>query len=133
MNKKQMKLQDLIGLYIKSAYFCNNRDCVYLRLSDKIIELRPEGDCCAQSYIQHVSLSDAFINCTINDIEDLEYQSSTEDNHGGCTDVWGHRFHTSKGTCTIDLRTEHNGYYSGMLTAYEVEDIPENSNLLEDF
>lgn len=125
-----MRDEELIGKHIKNAYFNNGN--IYLQCNQvKTYCLEPEGDCCAHAYVNAVNGADALIDATITSIEDLEF-SSNGDGDYSVIDVWGHRIHTTKGICTLDMRTEHNGYYGGWLKINLVETVPDNSQQLQD-
>lgn len=51
-------------------------------------------------------------DCVVRDVEDLTLPQPSFDK------VWGHRILTSKGICTIEMRVDHNGYYSGWLNVF---------------
>jgi hypothetical protein len=135
-------LETLAGRHIVSAHFDKATGFVELVSNDPIpyhsltkvhiIRLMPECDCCSHCYIQHVSGADTLQNATIASVETLETRTEN-DPDGDVLDVWGHRITTNKGTCTIEMRLVHNGYYSGqfVLSAFlnETSDAP----LLEDF
>ena len=96
-----------------------------------IIRLNPEGDCCASAYIQGVSIAYALVDATVTAVGDMD--GGSEDRDGGQVDTWGHTITTTKGMCSLDMRTEHNGYYSGWMNVSEEATIPEGAKALEDF
>ena len=106
-------LKELVGLTVEAAY--KHEDNIYLALLDgRIVRLRPEGDCCAWCYIAGATLTDALTVATVTSVEDLEMVQEDR-SYGDAIDTWGHRIHTTRGTCTFDMRVEHNGYYGGTL------------------
>lgn len=122
-----MDLEYLVGKHVVRALVSEGD--VYLDCADGAIRLRPEGDC-ASCFIAGVTLADALTDATVMSIEDLEFSSSGDDT---VVDVFGHRIHTTRGTCTVDMRTEHNGYYSGRLYVDADVSIPTDAKPLEDF
>jgi hypothetical protein len=121
----------LTGRRILTAHLADGS--VYLTTADGLtIQLEPEGDCCANAFFQHVDCSEALTDAVVSEVQDLEW-SSSEDGDSKTVDVWGHRIHTSRGICTFDMRTEHNGYYSGRLEARVVDGLPAHAKPLEDF
>jgi hypothetical protein len=128
-----MELKDLVGKKIINAYWVedmevrkyhSNADSIVLEFENERYALVPEGDCCASSYIQHIDFADVLNNATIKEIEALEYKKDIENGRDdyNVIDQFGHRIHTDKGICTIDMRCSHNGYYYGFLTVRKAED-----------
>lgn len=135
-----MSLQGLVGKNVVAAFW-NNGD-IYLVFSNysvddkKIALLSPEGDCCANVYIETVSNPEALIDAQVFSIDDLEFtdemmaQVELENSRGPVIDLWGHRINTTKGTCVLDCRTSHNGYYGGWLELSWVTEMPKNLAIL---
>jgi hypothetical protein len=120
-----MKLNDLVGIDIRQALF--NGGSIYLETQDdKVYQLYPFGECCSECSIEHVEFADALIG-VIHKIEDIEEKEMLKDYDVITT--WGHRFHTDKGICTVDMRLEHNGYYGGELDITELDDAAEEREL----
>lgn len=128
-------MRDLVGLTITEAKY--DGTYIYLicsrgRAPDRIVVLEPYGDCCAHTYVEHVDCAEALVNAIVTDVQDLE-QSSNESDYE-VIDTWGHRIHTDKGICTLDMRTSHNGYYGGHLNVSERDTaVPANAQVLVDF
>ncbi len=131
MNKKRLELSDRVGL--KSDRALMTEDCwtVFLLLVDgRLVELSTYGDCCANAYIQHVNNPEALFIAEVTGVDDLEQDQA--EHECGVIDTWGHRIHTTRGTCVLDCRTEHNGYYGGYLDAFWVNELPTNVRPLEE-
>lgn len=92
---------------------------IFLSMSDgTYIRLIAYADCCAQCFFQHVSNASALHGATIRSITDMSFDENMsygDTDDGNCVQVFGHVFETDKGTCQIELRNEHNGYYEGSL------------------
>jgi hypothetical protein len=133
-------LETLAGRHIVSAHFDKtNIELVshdplpyHSRTKVHVTRLMPDGDCCSHCFIQHVSGADALQDATIVSVETLETRSENDPN-GDVMDSWGHRLTTDKGTCTIEMRLEHNGYYSGQLVLSTFLNETSDAPLLEDF
>lgn len=131
-------MNELVGCKILKAFIDKNRDgTVYLQTEGGPIRLEPEGDCCARAFLNGVTLANALVDAEVTSIENLETTQAgreAEDVYDhDVVDIWGHRIHTTKGTCTFDMRTHHNGYYSGWLNVNRVQSIPAGLPELEDF
>lgn len=131
----EVNLDALVGLTVEAAYRAEE-DIWLVSIDGRTVRLRPHGDCCAYCYVAGATLTDALLVATISSIEDLGVDSvqAEADDYGETVDTFGHRFHTSRGTCTLDMRTEHNGYYSGWLCAtLDAGNVPEGAKPLVDF
>ncbi len=91
----------------------------------------PKGSCCANCYIQHVSLASALQDAKILNVADLENRK--EDGSGEVVEIFGHCLDTTKGSCTIEMRVEHNGPYYGWLGVRKNEPVPISAKPLDDF
>lgn len=72
---------------------------------------RAVGDCCANAYFCQLENFEWLIGEKVLRVE--HDAVSSVPNEYGETDTEVIRISTRKGTATIELRTEHNGYYSG--------------------
>lgn len=149
--------EELVGLRIEQALQAINIHSgdleIYLVFLDgRIVRLCPEGDCCAHAYIAQVNNPEALLIATIISIEDLEHSyerideirnaedggrgvgdsENPDDDDDHAFDIWGHRINTDRGTCVIDCRTSHNGYYSGWLNVAWVDEVPEGAIPLQE-
>lgn len=110
-NDVRLNLQSLIQKQVLNAY--GNSDGLILETNDGYFELNPYGDCCSHCYIQHVDGSEALKDAVILEIENISLPDVL--NPSDVSDVWGYRFHTTKGIFTIEMRLDHNGFYGGEL------------------
>jgi hypothetical protein len=130
------KASDLVGARVNQALMRDNQgdpELYLVREDGVILRVSTEGDCCAHAFIQHVSNADALNLATINEVENIETTQTHDDDEIAYTDTWGHRIQTSRGTVTIECRTEHNGYYSGWCNVDVVTELPAGCVPLEDF
>lgn len=132
--KPNIDFRELVGLRIDRALQRNvDGDLhVILVLDDgRILVLEPEGDCCAHAYIQHVNNPECLNGALITAVDEL-HATLVEEDKFGVVDMWGHRIHTNHGTCVIECRTEHNGYYSGWCNIRWADSIPGDAVPLEE-
>ena len=82
-----------------------------------------EGDCCAVAYVLPIEKDDleAFLGNKIVQANVGEYK--TDSSAYGQTDTEFYHLRTHGGDITLELRTEHNGYYSGWLMMVGREEI----------
>lgn len=112
-------VNDLVGLEIKKAY--DSDGGIVLVTNKGIVQLSPEGDCCARCYITDIDGSECLLG-NVKEVESLTRPEVPADECNDVSDVWGHRIHTDNGICTIGMRVDHNGYYGGSLTACKGHD-----------
>jgi hypothetical protein len=117
-----MNFHDLLGRIVIDTFFNSNDGCLYMATHVGVVRMRPYGECCAGCYIQHISNSDALRKSVVLRVEEVGSER-TNSQHGDVSDVWGHVLHTDKGTCTIEMRVDHNGYYGGSLELENVDRI----------
>lgn len=91
------------------------------------------GDCCADSWVEHVSGLNWLIGNQINEVIVREYKSSVEPDHWGSVDVFGYTFVTDKGRFDLEFRGEHNGYYCCYVETYSTSIINEMHEVKEEF
>jgi len=91
------------------------------------------GDCCAQSWVQHVSGLNWLIGNRINEVIEREYQENTEPDYGDHVDVFGYTFVTDKGRFDLEFRGEHNGYYFCYVKQRSIDQLSIMSEVLKEF
>jgi hypothetical protein len=137
---KLIGLQDLIGKEILLAervryerigngYAETVDEGIFLTIKDdgtvRFIHLQPEGDCCANCYIENLDGADVLVGI-VREVQDLQLPPVSGENViiDEVSDVWGHRIITDKGICTIEMRVDHNGYYGGSLSCDMLDEKP---------
>lgn len=124
-------LQSLVGAKMIAARW--DGENLYFVTDRGTFKGRPEGDCCAHCYVQHVSGTDALAEGAIVNATELIGGTSTQAEYGDVSDTWGHRIRTSKGICSIEMRVDHNGYYGGALEFGRCDSAPVAAKPLDDF
>jgi len=106
--------QLLKGQTIVRAMHSKSEDAIGFELaSEQIMAWTPEGDCCAYAYFQHVNNPDALRGLVRSvDVGETDYDGG-ERGEGDHTDTWITTISTGHGSCQIEMRCEHNGYYGG--------------------
>ncbi len=130
-----MNLEDLVGKRIHCAMKYAN-DIYLITTDNKIIHLYPYGECCSECFIQHVSIAYAlFADAEVLSIENIASENMPKDvNAYNCyNEKWGHKIHTTKGICSIEMRLEGSGNYEGCLDIEMVDYIPKLAVILDDF
>lgn len=84
--------------------------------ADPIIA-KADGDCCSQSWIEHVEMPARGFPAIVLKVEDLELPGAVNDSEEDeCLHVYGLKITTDKGEIIIDFRNSSNGYYGGNLS-----------------
>lgn len=141
-------MQKLIGKTVEAVYLRNDRETLWFVCSDENVYVYvAEGLCCATCWIEDVINPEFLIDSPILEIVpkkmDLQDASkyweefrhveikrdhilSIETDELEFTDVWGYSIKTMQGITDIEMRCEHNGFYSGdleFLTTWNYHDI----------
>ena len=82
--------------------------------ADAPIIAKADGDCCSDTWIEHIELPAAGPPAKVLSVGDLDLPGST-DGDDDCLAVYGFRITTDKGDIVIDYRNASNGYYGGHL------------------
>ena len=77
---------------------------------------KTDGDCCSETWIEHVELPSLGFPAKVISVEELELNKEPQrDNNYECLEFYGCKITTDKGDIIIDYRNESNGYYGGEL------------------
>ena len=85
-----------------------------------------EGDCCSQSWIEHLETPNDLVGAIITSVEDgkgipwdghicpeeVDYSHTCGHDY---LQVYNTRFFTNRGTIVLEYRNDSNGYYGGYL------------------
>jgi hypothetical protein len=108
-----------VGKVVESVRLCPARDALAIVFDDNTsYVLVAEGDCCANAWIEAVEsfgFKGRFLG--ISSPPDREDKSGDDPTSpGDVLDINFYDFRTDHGRLLVELRTSHNGYYSGRLT-----------------
>lgn len=82
---------------------------------DSTAQWKVEGDCCSQSWIEHLELPNDYIGEKIIAVFDDVMDRKDDDENYECLQVYKTTFRTHKGDITLEYRNSSNGYYGGYL------------------
>ena len=82
--------------------------------------LEARGDCCSHSYWYRDSFEglDNLFESEVIRAEDMKITGGADLENGYCLEIYAIRLHTAKGTATLEMRNESNGYYGGHYEAH---------------
>ncbi len=77
----------------------------------------PEGDCCANAYVHEPGEAKADLTYLVGSkiVECHDESNGCEEHNGEYRDINFYIIQTEKGSATITLYVDHNGYYGGSL------------------
>lgn len=118
-------MEELVGREITSVWQRNDgTELLLFFVEGQTMMLTAEGDCCANAYIESVDTPEWMIGVvTRTEARDATDASgvSGETASGDVLDVTFYEISTKRGTCVIELRVEHNGYYGGTIDGSSVD------------
>lgn len=83
---------------------------------DTVAIFRTDGDCCSESWIEHITLPDDLNGAIITEIIEEPTQSYEERPPYEYIQIYQIKFRTNKGeTIALEFRNSSNGYYGGDL------------------
>lgn len=104
----------MIGKKVNSILIADDKKAIKLNCDDGEYVVRVDGDCCSQSWIEHVELPALGLPFTITSIEGLDMgKDPIENDEFEYLQFYGCKVSTDKGDMVIDYRNESNGYYGG--------------------
>lgn len=110
-----MKMNRLIGKNVTKVFVAQDKKAIKFVTNDKDeVIARTDGDCCSNSYIQHIEFVQLF-PATVTDVEDVPMDSLPETQYGDLIQCYGCKIKTDKGVFFLEYRNESNGYYGGDL------------------
>jgi hypothetical protein len=104
----------LVGKTILSAMIADDKMAILFKTDAGDIVARTDGDCCSQSWIEHIELPYKGFPAKVVSVEDTAL-SETGTQGDDCTAFYGCKIHTENGDIEIDYRNASNGYYGGSL------------------
>lgn len=121
---------ELVGRVLLSARM--DGDDVVLRFADGTKRYRPEGDCCSESWVEHLTVPDLGRGSKVLRVSESDGVDATpaekastdasRDYPTDCLRVYHTAIATERGEVVIEYRNDSNGYYGGSL--HEVDPEP---------
>ena len=110
-----METNCLVGETIIAIQLASDKKAIRFILSDGTdVVAETDGDCCSNSWIEHVELPASFPAVVIA-VEDINMPDLGGSDDGNEICYYGCKITTDKGIIIIDYRNESNGYYGGSL------------------
>ena len=112
-------LKSLVGKKLKSVSLMDTRSEFHVETEDGAkLKFAVSGDCCSQSWIEHLELPDDYIGATVLAIRtDGNEDRVTEEDRQKADhlQVYQTILATNRGEITLEYRNDSNGFYGGSL------------------
>lgn len=134
----KLELADLVGKHITKVQMNAGKDDVRFITTTGNLDYYCYGDCCSESWVNHVNDIDNLMDATVTQVEEFDFHTllgvEPEPTRQDSDEVLFHKVHTNKGTCLIEFRNSSNGYYGGSFERNDGEHEPEGLvDITEDF
>lgn len=100
--------------------------------TDGAVCYRAEGDCCSESWFNHMTGVGFLLGRMVTRVEALPEETADGTRQEEDT-VYGWHIHTPEGTTSIEMRNSSNGYYGGWAEVDRNADQDATQPLTEDF
>ena len=122
-----MNFDNMLNKPLRSVELSNHKERITFRFQDgSHRSFGVEGDCCSQSWIEHLDVPNDLVGAVITSVEDgggipwdghicleeVNFSRSCGHDH---LQVYNTRFFTNRGTIVLEYRNDSNGYYGGCL------------------
>lgn len=109
----------LVGKTIINMQIADDKKALRFLISDVTEEIvaRADGDCCSNTWIEHVQLPPLGFPAFVLSVSDIESTAErVEYEYGDVIEPYALCIKTDKGDIHIEYRNESNGFYGGNLT-----------------
>lgn len=128
-------MRGMLGKPLRLIHLSVDKQTITFEFQDGSMQaFQAEGDCCSQSWIEHLTMPDDYIGAKITNVTQADYVDATDDDQLNpkraepyyegdesreheCLKVYETRFHTNRGEIVLEYRNSSNGYYGGYLVA----------------
>lgn len=110
-----MNFESLEGKKILSVSINPSKDLLQFETNEGIYCFRTVGDCCSESWIEHVNNLKALINQTIEDIDEIHKEDEEDSYCDEYIRIYIYQFLTPLGIVEFEMRNKSNGFYGGFI------------------
>lgn len=111
-----MKTNPLIGKTITAIEIAADKKAIRFVLSDGEEIAKADGDCCSDTWIEHIELPALGFPAEVTEVQNLDLGERKDGEWGDVTALYGCKIITTRGEIVIDYRNASNGYYGGNLS-----------------
>ena len=107
----------LIGKLLTDLLIAKDKKALKFMTTEGDIIAKTEGECCSETWIEHVEMPALGFPCTVIAVEDIGECKEEEWINGDDERIlfYGFKITTASGDIVIDYRNSSNGYYGGDL------------------
>lgn len=111
-----MKKNPIVGKTIVGLEIADDKEALRFVMVDGECIVRCDGDCCSNTWVEHVELPALGFPALVVSVEDVDMPDLGD--MEGCEVVayYGCKIITDRGEILIDYRNNSNGYYGGSLS-----------------
>lgn len=106
----------LVGKTIKAIKIAEDRQALLFETDGGDVRVRCDGDCCSETWIEHVELPALGLPALVRTVEDIDMPDLGQMEGRDVVAYYGCKIATDKGDVLIDYRNDSNGYYGGSLS-----------------
>lgn len=108
-------MDKLIGAKTKALFIDKAKERLVFQTDKGDFAFVAEGDCCSQSWFEHLSGVEDLINSKIKSVRHVDMGEIAHPSHE-CLQLYGTRIQTARGVFEIEMRNSSNGYYGGYIS-----------------
>ena len=108
-----MDTNELVGKVLKCVKIASDKKAVLFQTSNGDVIARTDGDCCSDSWVEHIELPALGFPAKVLSVEDLKMPQAENSDGYPLLKVYGCKIATDKGDIVLDYRNRSNGYYGG--------------------
>lgn len=111
----------LVGKTIKVIKLAEDKKAILFETDEGDHMARADGDCCSETWIEHVQLPAMGFPALVSAVEDIDLplppltEAEAQEEEDGEIQFYGCKISTDRGDIVIDYRNLSNGYYGGSL------------------
>lgn len=106
----------LVGKTVNGLEIAEDKKAIRFLCDDGKHVARCDGDCCSNTWIEHVELPAMGFPFKVLEASDLDTGEESSGEYGDVIAHYGLKLTTDKGDFVLDYRNESNGYYGGNLS-----------------
>jgi len=92
----------------------------FTMLDGAIFYVSAVGDCCSNSWFEHIEGEDALLGYEVLRVVEREMPKAIDKTNGDLTQFYGWTLETSRGRFDVEMRNESNGCYGGKAIVSDV-------------
>lgn len=110
---------------IEPSSLSDDKEVMAFKAGESTVLFKAEGNCCSYSWVEHfdvVPAGETITGVVAKEVTELQpegYNKETN-SYDECIQQYFYEIKTDKGSYTIEMRNESNGYYGGYFNVEEI-------------